>query len=108
MRPGTVPPPLRGLRCSHSATPTAGPIPDGLKLRSWVPFVQSMRGRRRSGRSLLLDRRRLRDSGVEPTPGDDLKALPIIYVLLPYMGGFAQLQGWVRGRRARNGNLLKA
>ena len=85
-----------------------GRLPDGLKLRSWVPLVQSMRGRRRSGRSLLLDRRRLRDSGVEPRPRDDLSALPIIYVLLPYLGGFAQLQGWVRGRRQARREIVTA
>jgi hypothetical protein len=32
---------------------------------------------------------------------EQLKALPIIYLLLPYMGGVAQLLGWRDGRRLR-------
>src|SRR5262249_43359842 len=59
----------------------AGRRPDGLKLRSWVPLVQPMRSRRRFGRSLGLDRRRLAVHGVRPRVRDELQALPIMYVL---------------------------
>lgn len=78
---------------------SAGRLPDGLKLRSWVPLVQPLRARRRLGRSLRLDRRRLSECGVRPRLGEDLAALPLMYVLLPYVGGAAQLRGWRDARR---------
>jgi glycosyltransferase involved in cell wall biosynthesis len=77
----------------------AGRLPDGLKLRSWVPLVQPLRTRRRFGRSLRLDRRRLAECGVRPRLGEDLAALPLMYLLLPYVGGAAQLRGWRDARR---------
>jgi glycosyltransferase involved in cell wall biosynthesis len=79
----------------------AGRRPDGLKLRSWVPLVQPLRARRRWGRSIRLDRSRLAAHGITPRFGEDLRALPIQYLLLPYVGGAAQLRGWLDGRRLR-------
>jgi glycosyltransferase involved in cell wall biosynthesis len=78
----------------------AGRKPEGLKLRNWVPIVQTIRGRRRVGRPLALDRERLGESGVSPTLWDELRALPLIYLLTPYVSGIAQLQGWWSGRRS--------
>jgi len=75
--------------------------PEGLKFRSWVPLVQTIRARRRFGRSRRLDRRRLGSNGVRPTLREDLGALPVMYVLLPYLQGAAQLRGWWDGRRLR-------
>lgn len=79
----------------------SGQVPDGVKLRSWVPIVQTLRSRRRWGRSLGPDRTWLRSNGVEPTLGETLAALPIMYLLLPYLGNTAQLAGWLEGRRLR-------
>jgi glycosyltransferase involved in cell wall biosynthesis len=79
----------------------AGRKPDGLKLRSWVPLVQPLRARRRVGRSLGLDRRRLGEHGVVPGLRENLRALPIMYLLLPYFCGAAQARGWLDGRRLR-------
>ena len=79
----------------------AGRRPDGLKLRSWVPLVQPLRARRRFGRTLRLDRARLAAHGIRPRPAEDLRALPILYLVLPYLGGAAQLRGWLDGRRLR-------
>jgi glycosyltransferase involved in cell wall biosynthesis len=79
----------------------AGGRPDGLTLRAWVPFVQVVRSRRRAGRSLLLDRHRLSDSDVEPSPWEDALALPLIYLVLPYLARTAQIFGWRDERRAR-------
>jgi glycosyltransferase involved in cell wall biosynthesis len=79
----------------------AGGRPDGLTLRAWVPFVQVIRSRRRASRSLLLDRHRLRDSDVTPTPWEDALALPLIYLVLPYLGRTAQILGWQDARRCR-------
>jgi glycosyltransferase involved in cell wall biosynthesis len=80
----------------------AGVLPDAVKLRSWVPLVQTLRSRRRFGRSLGPDRTWLRANGVEPTPLETLLTLPILYVIVPYLRCFAQLQGWRDGRRLRS------
>jgi glycosyltransferase involved in cell wall biosynthesis len=77
----------------------AGVVPDDVKLRAWVPLVQTIRGRRRWGRSLGPDRQWLRVNGVEPTPWETLRTLPILYVVIPYLRCAAQLQGWREGRR---------
>jgi glycosyltransferase involved in cell wall biosynthesis len=79
----------------------AGQVPDGVKLRSWVPLVQTFRARRRWGRSIGPDRRWLRSNGVEPTRAESVAALAIMYVVLPYLGSTAQLLGWREGRRLR-------
>jgi hypothetical protein len=76
----------------------AGRKAEGLKLRNWVPIVQTIRGRRRVGRPLSLDRERLAESGVIPTFWDELRTLPLIYLLIPYVSGIAQLKGWWSGR----------
>jgi len=81
----------------------SGQVPDGVKLRSWVPVVQTLRSRRRWGRSLGPDRTWLRSNGVEPTLGETLAALPIMYLVLPYLSNAAQLAGWLEGRRLRQG-----
>jgi GT2 family glycosyltransferase len=75
--------------------------PVAVKLRCWVPFVSTARARRRYGLSLLLDRRRLADHGVRPRVRDDLAALPLIYLVLPYVRNVAQLRGWWDGHRLR-------
>jgi hypothetical protein len=31
-----------------------------------------------------------------------IKALPILYVVVPYLRSFAQLRGWLEGRRLRD------
>jgi hypothetical protein len=76
-----------------------GRRPDGLRIRSWIPVVQKLRGRRRVGRSIGLDRQRLRENGVSPSLLDDLRALPFIYLVFPYTACVAQLYGWREGRR---------
>lgn len=78
-----------------------GRKPHGLELRSWVPLVQPLRARRRFGRSIRPDRRRLAESGLAPRLWDDIRALPLMYVGVPYLAGMAQLLGWWEGRRAR-------
>jgi glycosyltransferase involved in cell wall biosynthesis len=76
-----------------------GTRPDGLKLRNWVPVVQTARSRRRGGRPLGLDPRRLADSGVRPGLLRRLSVLPIIYLAIPYAGCLGQLEGWRSVRR---------
>ena len=78
-----------------------GEIPDAVKLRSWVPLVQTIRSRRRWGRSLGPDRAWLEKNGVTPSTRETLGSLPILYVVVPYLRGFAQLRGWIDGRRLR-------
>lgn len=79
----------------------AGRLPEGLKLRSWVPFVQRVRSRRRYHRSLGPDRRWLRANGVRASRREELFALPLMYLVVPYVAGAAQLRGWRDGRRLR-------
>jgi glycosyltransferase involved in cell wall biosynthesis len=79
----------------------AGVTPEALKLRSLVPFVQTIRARRRADRSLGPDRRWLRANGVEPTLVETLLVLPILYVVIPYLRSAAQFDGWLEGRRLR-------
>ena len=79
-----------------------GKLPDGLKLRNWVPLVQPIRARRRYRKSLLgPDTRWLAEHDVHPTLPEKLLSLPIMYVLLPYLRGAAQLSGWLVVRRLR-------
>ena len=77
----------------------AGRRPNALKLREWIPLVQTLRSRRRFGRPIRLDHKRLRENGVEPRLRDDLRALSIMYLLLPYMACLGQFVGWLEGRR---------
>ena len=79
----------------------AGQRPAKLTPRALVPVVQQIRSRRRSGRALLLDRRRLGDSGVRPTLWDNARALPVMYLLIPYLSTAAEALGWLDGRRER-------
>jgi GT2 family glycosyltransferase len=85
-----------------------GARPDRLRLRTWIPILPVLRARRRWGRSLGLDRRRLAQSGVRPRLRDDLRALPFIYLVLPALVGAAQLRGWLDGRRARHARAVGA
>jgi GT2 family glycosyltransferase len=78
-----------------------GHRPLGLKLRWWVPVLLHLRWRKRSGRSLGLDRYWLAQQGVTPRLRENLLALPLMYVFLPYFEGTAQLRGWWTGRRLR-------
>ena len=77
-----------------------GRRPLGLKLRWWVTPLHA-RWRRRSGRSFGLDRWWLGQNGVTPRLRDNVRAVPIIYVLMPVIAGVAQLRGWWDGRRLR-------
>jgi GT2 family glycosyltransferase len=79
----------------------AGRKPLGLKLRWWVPVIAHARWRLRSGRSLGLDRRWLEQNGLKPSLRDNLCAVPIMYLFLPYFAGAAQLRGSLDGHRLR-------
>jgi GT2 family glycosyltransferase len=76
-------------------------LPEALKLRNWMPLVQPVRARRRWGRSLGPDRAWLGEHGVCPTAAETMRALPVMYLLVPYLRGAAQVQGWWDGRRLR-------
>jgi glycosyltransferase involved in cell wall biosynthesis len=78
-----------------------GEIPDAVKLRSWAPVVQTLRGRRRWSMSIGPDRRWLGENDVVPTRRETLVALPLMYVVIPYLRSAAQLAGWREGRRLR-------
>jgi GT2 family glycosyltransferase len=79
----------------------AGRRPYGLAPRSWVPIASTLRARRRSGRSLGLNRKRLEESGVQATWVEKTLAIPFIYLIFPYLGSAAQLWGRRLGRRGQ-------
>ncbi len=76
-------------------------VPEGMWFRSWVPLVQPIRGRLRAGCSLGPDRQWLRANGVEPTRTETIRALLVMYVLVPYLRSVAQTVGWREGRRLK-------
>ena len=76
-----------------------GRKPGKLKAREWVPFVQPLRSRRRSGSSVLLDRKCLSENGFQARPWQDAAALPIQYLALPYIACVGQSVGWWHGRQ---------
>jgi glycosyltransferase involved in cell wall biosynthesis len=76
----------------------AGRRPNALRAREWVPIVQPLRARRRFGRSLGLDRARFAQNGIRPSGWDNARALPLMYVGLPYVGCAAQLVGWFKAQ----------
>ena len=84
----------------------AGRVPDDMTLKSLVPFVRPLRARRWWGKSYGPDRRWLGENGVVPTRTETLIALPIMYLLVPYLRAAAQFQGWRDGRRIRRAALL--
>jgi glycosyltransferase involved in cell wall biosynthesis len=79
----------------------AGALPEGLRARAWIPVLPVLRARRRWGRSIGPDKNWLGENNLEPTRRETLVALPIMYLLIPYLRGFAQLRGWWDGRRRR-------
>jgi glycosyltransferase involved in cell wall biosynthesis len=86
----------------------SGRRPGGIRLRAWVPFVTTLRTRRWYGRTLVgLDRHRLGTNGHPPRILDDLRALPIIYIVQPYASSLAQLSGWWTATRARRALVAK-
>jgi glycosyltransferase involved in cell wall biosynthesis len=69
----------------------------GLRLLAPIPLTLYSRWRYRG--SLSLDRKRLAESGVHPTVWDRIRALPYLYVVVPFVAATATLSGWWAGRR---------
>ena len=74
-------------------------LPQDLKLKSLVPIVSVARSRRWWGRSYGPDRQWLGQNGVVPTKKETLNALPLMYLVVPYVRAAALLRGWLEGRR---------
>ena len=74
---------------------------EGLKLRNWVPVVNTVRSRRRNGLALTPATAWLAQNGVHPTRRERLLSLPLTYIVLPYFRNIAQVVGAVDGRRRR-------
>jgi glycosyltransferase involved in cell wall biosynthesis len=73
----------------------------GLKLRTWLPVLGVARFRARHGFALSAATTWLAENDVYPTFNERLLSLPLIYLLLPYLGNIAQLVGASRGARRR-------
>jgi glycosyltransferase involved in cell wall biosynthesis len=78
-----------------------GARPRGAGWRGWLPVVQTLRNRIGADRPLTLDPRRLEASGIPTSTWDHVRAIPVIYLLVPYVSAAAQLVGWWQGRRQR-------
>jgi len=70
--------------------------------------VTPLRSRRWWGRSVGPDRHWLGENDVIPTRVETLKALPIMYLVVPYLRAAAQFRGWLDGRRLRSAAELRA
>jgi GT2 family glycosyltransferase len=89
------------INWSYAARETrAGRRPRGLRLRQWVPVLPLLAYRRRTWGSGRLRRNRLRANDLEATPLQELGALMVLYVAVPYVTNLAQVAGWwhARGR----------
>lgn len=84
----------------------AGRTPAGLRPRSLLPVVSVARSRRWWGRSVGPDRHWLGENDVVPTTIETLKALPLMYLVLPLLGSAAQLRGWIDGRMLRTSTVM--
>jgi glycosyltransferase involved in cell wall biosynthesis len=76
-----------------------GGRPYALRLRWWFPIVSTLRARRRDGRPLRLDRARLHAADVSCGLMDEALALGVVYLVIPYVSGAAQIVGWCSARR---------
>jgi glycosyltransferase involved in cell wall biosynthesis len=79
----------------------AGRRPGRLTARAMMPLVPQVRSRRRRGCGFGVDRRRLADSGMQASLLDDVRTIPVIYFVLPYLATAAEAVGWLDGRRSR-------
>lgn len=66
-----------------------------------IPVWRPLRARRSVGRSVGLDRARLRDAGIRPRLHQDAAGLALIYLVLPYLAVAARVAGWRAARHHR-------
>lgn len=77
-----------------------GHLPSIAGALSFVPVLGVVLARRQALRPAgHLYRPRLEASGVSAGWRQDLRTLPILYMLVAYTAGFAQVRGWMAGRR---------
>lgn len=79
----------------------AGIRPDAVRLRSLVPLAGPIRARLRAGQPFRLDRDRFAGHGVTVSFWDDVRALPLLYLVVPYVRLAARFYGWLDARRGR-------
>jgi glycosyltransferase involved in cell wall biosynthesis len=83
-------------------TARAGLLPEGMKIRNWIPILWVARSRWTRGVTLLgPDKKWLAENGVDLTLWERVRSLPAIYLGLPYWRNVAQVVGWRKGRAAR-------
>ena len=75
---------------------------DGLRLRTWVPVVSTLRARRRNGLPLTVATPWLKENGVDPSWRERVLSLPLLYLVMPYWRNVAQLVGAIEGIRRRD------
>jgi glycosyltransferase involved in cell wall biosynthesis len=76
-------------------------------LTFWVPPYDMATRRRWNGSPLTLDRRRLEKHGVRITLADELRALPLMYLVVPVVMRVARTIGWIEERSPRRKTARK-
>jgi GT2 family glycosyltransferase len=90
------------INWSHAARETrAGRRPRALRLRQWIPILPLFVYRRRVWGSGRLRAQRLAANGMRASALADVRTLPILYLVVPYVTNVAQLSGWWHTRRSR-------
>ena len=74
--------------------------------RTLLPSLGVLRSRFAT-RIPALDHALLVRRGAQPSLGQHLRALPVIYLLIPYLGAAAQTLGWWQGRRQSGGDRVE-
>jgi hypothetical protein len=78
---------------------TLGRRPYGLRLRSYLPIVPTLRARRRSGAPLRVRPRAFTVEARPPRLRQHVAAAVILYLVLPWWRSAAELVGWLDARR---------
>ena len=85
-------------RWAAARSARAGAAPGLIAILEGIPILGVALARRQALRpAFSLDRPRLRACGITPTWCDDLRILPLLYLLVAPIATLAQLRGWLDG-----------
>ncbi|MCG8468872.1 MAG: hypothetical protein MJB57_11825 [Gemmatimonadetes bacterium] len=89
-------------RWSAARRARRGVRPDLVGLLTFVPFFGVALARRQAHRPVLqLCRPRLVAVGLDPDWRDDLRAMPVLYLIVAYVAGVARASGWLSAKLGR-------
>ena len=88
-------------RWSAFRTARSGLRPELISLLTFIPFFGVSVARRRAARPLVrLCRARLIAAGLNPGWREDLKAIPLLYLVVAYVAGLGRAWGWLQATRS--------